>query len=126
MRVRTLLLTALLALLLLVVVPAPAQRTYHALQPADFIGRVGDDDRSNDESADDETSDETSDEPRPFAEYFVTDPRSNPDTVVAGRPYDRLAWNADAPAYPGDAPGSLTAAYDANAEAGLFGLPLPQ
>ena len=121
MRIRTLVLVALLALLLPVFALAAPHRPHHTLQATGSIAFSDDDD-----SYDDETTDETTDEPRPFAEYFVTDPTVATDSVVAGQPHDRLEWNADAPAFPGDLPGSLTALYDANAEAGLFGLPLPQ
>ena len=116
MRIRSLVLMALLALLSPFAILVAKGSPQHRMQYAD-TGSF-----SDDESADDEITDE----PVPFAEYFETDPRFDPDTVVAGKPHDRLEWNSDAPAYPGDRPGSLTATYDANAEAGLFGLSLPQ
>ena len=118
MRTRTLFLPALLAFLLPAAALAATHRPHHALQATGSIAFGDDDDEGSD--------DETTDEPRPFAEHFVTDPRNRPETVTSGLPYERLEWNDDMPAYPGDMPGSLTATYDANAPAGLFGLPLPQ
>jgi len=117
---RSLLTGALLALLLTTVTPAAQDRPRETPQPAERIPFPGVD------ISDDEADDETSDEPRPFAEHFLTDPRDSPEIVVSGQPLERLRWAADAPAYPGDLPGSFRATYDANAEAGLFGLSLPQ
>lgn len=58
--------------------------------------------------------------------WFESDPRTAPDAVVAGDALDRLSWQLDAPAFPGDVPGSLTATYDSSAPAGLFGVWLPR
>jgi len=74
----------------------------------------------DDEGADDEATDE----PRPFAEFFETDPLGDPETIVAGAALERVLWNDDAPAFEGDPAGSLSATYDATADAGLFGFPL--
>jgi hypothetical protein len=118
MRTRILVLTAVLGLLLPAAASADPHRPHQALQAMGSATLEGRDDEGSD--------DETTDEPLPFVEQFLTDPRDNGDAVVSGQPYARLEWNADEPAYPGDSPGSLSATYDAGAEAGLFGLPLPQ
>lgn len=58
--------------------------------------------------------------------WFQSNPFVRPDTVVEGAALDRLAWQASPPAFAGDRPGSLTALYDANEPAGLFGFALPR
>ena len=108
---------ALVALAFLPQAPAGAD-------PPSSIAALDQGDRQGGGSGDD---DEGSDEPEVLlAEYFETDPLSGLNTVVTGDPLPRLAWVADAPIYPGDRPGSLTAIYDASAPAGLFGFPLGQ
>ena len=59
-------------------------------------------------------------------ETFTMDPLQRSDLRFEGAALERLNWNDDAPAFPGDRPGSLTARYDALAEPGRFGLPLGQ
>ena len=61
-----------------------------------------------------------------FAEFFETDPLSAAGTVVAGEALTRLSWQPDAPAFPGDVPGSLQAVYDSRLAAGWFGWLLPR
>lgn len=80
-------------------------------------GGIGDDD-------DDEDDDLGPEARVALAEYFTDDPLQRPELVVSGDALDRLLWQADAPAYPGDPAGSLTARYDATAPAGLVGFPL--
>ena len=60
------------------------------------------------------------------AVYFQEDPTLAPSTVLVGAASDRFTWQSDAPAFPGDRPGSLTAVYDSNLPAGLLGFPLPR
>jgi hypothetical protein len=55
---------------------------------------------------------------------FETDPIADSTAVVAGQVLDRLAWQPDDPAFPGDPAGSLRALYDSSLPAGWFGLPL--
>ncbi len=57
---------------------------------------------------------------------FGTDPAEDPGLVVAGAALDRVTWNDDAPAFPGDLPGSLTADYTSDLPAGWLGWPLPE
>ncbi|MFQ5719890.1 MAG: hypothetical protein ACE5IK_10125 [Acidobacteriota bacterium] len=57
--------------------------------------------------------------------WFLSDPRDRVDAVMAGAADERLRWQRDEPAFPGDRPGSLTARYEANLDAGLFGIELP-
>ena len=75
---------------------------------------------------DDATSDdEDCDEPLVLlARHFESDPLSDPQTVVVGQAEQRLTWNDDLPAFPGDRPGSLSALYDSNQPAGLYGFSL--
>ena len=47
------------------------------------------------------------------------------DVEVTGAALDRLDWQPDAPAFPGDSAGSLTALYDSSLAAGQFGFRLP-
>jgi hypothetical protein len=61
-----------------------------------------------------------------LALYFADDPLASPATVVVGDAQDRLTWEADPPAFPGDHPGSLLALYDGLASPGLLGFPLPR
>ncbi len=85
------------------------------------LSRVGRDDEGDDDSSDDGGGDG----PIVFGRYFVTDPRLDPDAVANAAALDRLEWQSDDAVFPGDAPGSLTALYDANLPAGLFGFGLP-
>lgn len=101
----------------LTVVAAPRATGVHDLTqaPADWHGGSGDD----------ESDDESSDEPIVLvAEYFLTDPATSFDAVIAGEPAGRLTWQPDDPAFPGDVPGSLTALYDSSLPTLLFGLAL--
>jgi hypothetical protein len=67
--------------------------------------------------------------PRPapgaVAEFFETDPLASAGVVLEGDVIERLTWNDDPPAFPGDRPGSLTAVYDSRLAAGRIGWPLP-
>jgi hypothetical protein len=64
--------------------------------------------------------------PQKFAVYFETNPLSSSDIVLDGGALERLTWNDDAPAFPSDHPGSLTALYDSRLAGGRIGWPLPQ
>jgi hypothetical protein len=55
---------------------------------------------------------------------FETDPIADSTAVIAGQALDRLAWQPDDPAFPGDPAGSLRALYDSSLPAGWFGFPL--
>lgn len=91
------------------------------------LGDRGSDGGGGNAGNDDEDDDEGSDLPEVLlAEYFESDPLAAPDAVVAGDSLARLSWADDAPLYPGDRPGSLSALYDSSAPAGLFGFPLGQ
>jgi hypothetical protein len=59
------------------------------------------------------------------AEFFRSDPLSDPRTIVVGAALERLTHDESAPAWPGDRRGSLTALYDSSLPAGLFGFALP-
>ena len=61
-----------------------------------------------------------------LAVYFRDDPRDTASTILVGAVDDRLTWQADGPAYPGDRPGSLTAVHDSNELPALLGFPLPE
>lgn len=60
------------------------------------------------------------------AEYFHADPLSGAEALPEGSVDQRIQWEFDKPAFPGDRPGSLTAVYDARMEAGRLGFPLPR
>jgi len=60
-----------------------------------------------------------------FVRDFGSDPRLDDQAIVEGAALDRLDWQSDAPAFPGDAAGSLTALYDSSMPAGWFGFRLP-
>jgi hypothetical protein len=110
---------SLFAFLLLVsALTAAAPLKQVAARGADHPGNGGGGDQ-------DEDSDDEGPEPVAFAEFFDDDPRLDPQAVVSGDAAARLSWQADAPAFPGDAPGSLTAHYDSNLPAGWFGFHLP-
>ena len=64
--------------------------------------------------------------PPAAAVTFGTDPAADPDVVVAGAALERVTWNADGPAFPGDLPGSLTADYTSDLPAGWIGWPLAE
>ncbi|MDX1388024.1 MAG: hypothetical protein R3344_02485 [Acidobacteriota bacterium] len=85
------------------------------------LSRIGRDDEGDDDSSDDDDGGGRI----AFARYFVTDPQLDPDAVSDGAALDRLEWQPDDAVFPGDAPGSLTALYDASLPAGLFGFRLP-
>ncbi len=57
---------------------------------------------------------------------FGTDPAVDPGVVVSGAALDRVTWNDDAPAFPGDLPGSLTADYTSDLPPGWLGWSLPE
>ena len=57
---------------------------------------------------------------------FATNPLHDATLLLDGEALARLTWNDDAPAYPGDLPGSLTARYDSNMEPGRVGWALPE
>jgi hypothetical protein len=57
--------------------------------------------------------------------YFDEDPLTDPAAIHAGDALDRLQWQADPAAFPGDRPGSLRAIYDSSRPAGWFGFRLP-
>jgi hypothetical protein len=59
------------------------------------------------------------------AEYFRSDPMTDPATRLEGSALERATWQQDHPAYPGDRPGSLTVLYDARLEPARVGFPLP-
>lgn len=59
-------------------------------------------------------------------ERFAVDPAARTDVDLGGEVLDRITWNADTPAFPGDLPGSLTARYDATMAPGTLGFPLPE
>jgi len=59
-----------------------------------------------------------------FADWFGRDPLDRRDLVVAGAGLERVEYEASAPAWPGDRPGSLRARYDSSAPAGLLGFEL--
>jgi hypothetical protein len=61
-----------------------------------------------------------------LAVYFQEDPLAAPSTVLVGAAADRVEWNFDPPAYPGDRPGSVTAVYDSNEPPALLGFPLAE
>jgi hypothetical protein len=61
-----------------------------------------------------------------LAVYFADDPLASAAAVVVGDAEDRLTWEPDPPAFPGDRPGSLSALYDGLAPPGLLGFPLPR
>jgi hypothetical protein len=63
--------------------------------------------------------------PRSVSERFETNPLTRAEVVLEGDALARLTWNDDAPAFPGDGPGSLTALYDSRRPAGRIGWPLP-
>lgn len=69
-------------------------------------------------------------DPRPtskaVAERFESNPLASSEVILEGDLLDRLAWNDDAVAFPGDRPGSLTALYDSRLPAGRIGWPLPE
>lgn len=58
--------------------------------------------------------------------WLGSDPRERAGTLIEGEALARLSWQADAPAFPGDRPGSLTALYDARLAPGRFGVPLAE
>ncbi len=61
-----------------------------------------------------------------FVETFENNPIEDAALVLRGPALDRLSWNDDAPAFPGDSAGSWTAVYDARMPSGLAGWTLPQ
>jgi hypothetical protein len=63
--------------------------------------------------------------PGAVAERFESDPTHDAGVTLDGAVLERLTWNDDAPAFPGDAPGSLAALYDATLDAGRIGWPVP-
>jgi hypothetical protein len=63
--------------------------------------------------------------PGATVELFEDDPTLDPAVAVDGTALLRLQWQADAPAFPGDRPGSLVATYDATLDPGRIGWPLP-
>ncbi len=71
-----------------------------------------------------EGDDDDDDDFSGFAEFFVDNPLTDPETIVSGAALERLTWQSDDPAFVGDLPGSLTALYDSSLPAGLFGFPL--
>ncbi|MCP3982489.1 MAG: hypothetical protein GY716_24575 [bacterium] len=82
----------------------------------------GDEDSSDDDSDSDSGAGPAT--PTPFGESFASNPLVRPDAIVRGESLERLTWNDDLPAFAGDAPGSLTARYDSDEPAGLFGFAL--
>ncbi len=63
--------------------------------------------------------------PVPGTVVLGTNPLAGSRVVLEGAALERLTWNdGDAPAFPGDLPGSLTALYDASAGPGRVGWPL--
>ena len=56
---------------------------------------------------------------------FDSDPIYAAETILDGEVLPRLAWNDDAPAFPGDSPGSLAALYDSRLAPGRIGWRLP-
>jgi hypothetical protein len=64
--------------------------------------------------------------PAPHAALtFTADPLTNPRVLADGDVLARFRWNpADAPAFPGDRPGSLSALYDSSQPAARLGLRL--
>jgi hypothetical protein len=89
-----------------------------------FRDDIGDDDGDDDGDSDDDDS-SAGEDPWVFARYFVIDPTLDPGSVEAGAALERLDWQSDDPAFPGDPPGSLRAIYDASLPAGWFGFALP-
>lgn len=61
---------------------------------------------------------------RGVEESFERNPLFDSDYLVAGDALARLTWRDDAPAFAGDAPGSLVALYDSTLPAGAFGISL--
>lgn len=61
----------------------------------------------------------------PIRVRLASNPLHGSDLQLDGEALARLRWNDDAPAFPGDAPGSLTARYDSNMPPGRVGWPLP-
>ncbi len=57
-------------------------------------------------------------------DFFSSNPLLDAETVLEGAAFDRVQWLDDAPAFPGDAPGSLVANYDALAAPARVGLRL--
>jgi hypothetical protein len=57
---------------------------------------------------------------------FSQDPFIHGTVLIEGAAEERLTWNDDGPAFPGDRPGSLTALYDSTLEPGRFGVLLPE
>ncbi len=57
--------------------------------------------------------------------FFETSPLLEPSTDLEGAVFERLEWNDDDPAFPGDRAGSLTALYDATMPPARIGWPLP-
>jgi hypothetical protein len=62
--------------------------------------------------------------PATALEFFSGNPLLDAETVLEGAAFDRVQWLDDAPAFPGDAPGSLVANYDALAAPARVGLRL--
>ncbi len=56
---------------------------------------------------------------------FRSDPLADPALLLDGAALERIAWRLDAPAFAGDAPGSLRAVYDSRLPAGRVGWRLP-
>lgn len=81
--------------------------------------------RLDDESGDDETGDDEGGD-APLVRNFDSDPLGDPSLVVDGDGLQRVEWVDDAPAFVGDAPGSLSAIYDSSLPAGRVGFSLPR
>ncbi|HHN74694.1 MAG TPA: hypothetical protein ENK10_05635 [Acidobacteria bacterium] len=64
--------------------------------------------------------------PSGWVALFASDPLADPAVVIDGPVAERLSWQADIPAFPGDRPGSLAVLYRSDLPASRLGWRLPE